>query len=219
MTTEHPTTDTLLIFDMDGTLYRTESSFLPAIRGIYSRYDVEYPGDEVLLKAVGEPYGWLLDWMASEGFPQDTAILTPEITQAEYDSARRNGQLYPGVEETLRSLKAAGHRLAICTNGGADYVDVILGRFGFGSLFDAIKTYAEDGRSKVEMVGELLDRFHPSRAYMIGDRYHDFEAGRANGCTVVAVTYGFAQDWTTADIDLRLDRFADLAGIINHEAP
>ncbi len=214
MTTGHATADVLLIFDMDGTLYRTESSFLPAIRGIYARYDVEYPGDEILLKAVGEPCGWLLDWMASEGFPQDLPILTPEITQAEYDSAQEHGELYPDVEETLRSLKLAGHRLAICTNGGAAYVDVILGKFGFGSLFDAIKTYAEDGRSKVEMVAELLDRFHPSRAYIIGDRYHDFEAGRANGCTVVAVTYGFADDWKTADIDLRLDRFSDLPRLV-----
>ncbi|MCK4571268.1 HAD family hydrolase, partial [Candidatus Bipolaricaulota bacterium] len=52
---------------------------------------------------------------------------------------------------------------------------------------------------------------HP---FMIGDRYHDFVAGRANGCTVVATTYGFAADGETDEVDVLLDRFADLPTIV-----
>ena len=50
---------------------------------------------------------------------------------------------------------------------------------------------------------------------MIGDRYHDFVAGRANGCIVVATTYGFASDGEADEVDVRLDRFADLPEIVN----
>ena len=207
--------DVLLIFDLDGTLYQTESSFVPTMRDIYARYGVEYIGDEKVLKSVGEPYGWLLRWMVSNGFPQDPATLGREITQREYDSIARDGELYTDVKDTLETLKRAGHVLAICTNGDAEYVRRILGKFGLTVQFDAIKTHADSKQTKSEMVAELIERLRPSRAYMIGDRYHDFEAGRANGCTVIAATYGFADDWKTADIDVRLDRFSDLPTLIS----
>ena len=184
------------------------------MRAVYARYGVEYVGDETILKSVGEPYGWLLRWMVSNGFPQNAATLEQEITRREYDSIAREGRLYPDVEATLRSLKRAGHALAICTNGDAEYANRILGKFGLTAQFDAIKTHADSKQTKTEMVAELIARFRPSRTYMIGDRHHDFEAGRANGCTVVAATYGFADDWKTADIDFRLDRFSDLPNLI-----
>jgi phosphoglycolate phosphatase len=208
------TAKSLLIFDLDGTLYRTESSFVPTMKAIYAEHGVQYVGDDVVLSAIGEPYGTLLRWMVSEGFPEDEVSLAQEITRREHESIASDGVLYPKVAETLHTLKSAGHLLAICTNGNAAYVDAILGKFGLLPLFDAIKAHADAGQTKTEMVAELMERFQPERAAMIGDRYHDFESGRANGCVVVAATYGFAEDWKTADFDIRLERFVELPRLL-----
>ncbi|MBU1049073.1 HAD hydrolase-like protein, partial [Candidatus Bipolaricaulota bacterium] len=51
-------------------------------------------------------------------------------------------------------------------------------------------------------------------AFMIGDRYHDFVAGKANGCTVVATTYGFAADGEADEVDVLLEQFQDLPDVV-----
>jgi phosphoglycolate phosphatase-like HAD superfamily hydrolase len=64
------------------------------------------------------------------------------------------------------------------------------------------------------MIAELLAQFHPKHTFMIGDRYLDFVAGRANGCTVVATTYGFAADGESDEVDVCLSHFADLPDLV-----
>jgi len=39
---------TLLIFDLDGTLYRTETSFVPAVARVLQAFSVRVPPDEEL---------------------------------------------------------------------------------------------------------------------------------------------------------------------------
>ncbi len=207
--------DILLIFDLDGTLYRTESSFVPTMRAVYADYGIPYAGDEEVLAFVGEPFDRFLAWLITQGFPDDTSALGREITSREYGSIASDGELYPNVSETLRALKGRGFRTAICTNGDARYVDAILGKFGIGNVFDRIATYGETRKTKTAMVADLVTALRPKKTWMIGDRRHDFEAGHANGCTVVAATYGFADDWRSADPDVLLARFADLSVAAN----
>ena len=104
--------------------------------------------------------------------------------------------------------------LAICTNGDIEYTNAVLGKFNLLDAFDAFQTHGDAGLSKTAMIAELLEQFQPAHAFMIGDRYHDFVAGKANDCTVVATTYGFAADGEADEVDVLLDRFADLPGIV-----
>ena len=205
---------TLLIFDLDGTLNRTEATFVPTMREAYAQHGIPYVGDDAILNMVGETFPDFLEWLAEQGFPGDADALAEEIAKYEFESIAESGQLYPGVVETLRSLKKEGYLLAICTNGDIQYTSAVLGRFDLMPVFDGIKTFGDSQQSKTEMIAELLERFEPEHAFMIGDRYHDFVAGKANGCTVVATTYGFAADGEAKEVDVRLDRFADLPEIV-----
>ena len=204
----------LLIFDLDGTLYRTESSFVPTIKLAYKEHDIPYPGDAVILKRVGETFPTYLEWLVTQGFPIDVGVLRSEIGQHELDSIRHAGELYPDVEATLRDLKRQGFKLAICTNGDAHYTHAVLGRFDLRGLFDSIQTHDNPQQTKTKMIAVLLEQFRPDHAFMIGDRYHDFVAGHANDCTVVAATYGFAADGEADEVDVRLQQFSDLPAII-----
>lgn len=206
--------NTLLILDLDGTLNRTESTFVPTLRAAYRQHGIPHVGDAAVLHMVGETFPTFLEWLAMQGFPADADAFAEEISVCEHESITKSGELYPLVEETLRALKSQGYLLAICTNGDIEYTSAVLGKFDLMSLFDGIKTHGDSQQTKTEMIHELLERFRPTHAFMIGDRYHDFVAGKANGCTVVATTYGFAADGEADEVDILLERFADLPEIV-----
>ena len=211
--------DVLLIFDLDGTLYRTESSFVPTMKAGFAAHGIPYVGDAAVLGMVGETFPTFLNWLAEQGFSANTEALAREISKYEHASIAEDGELYPQVEETLRTLKQRGFLLTICTNGDMEYVSAVLGKFDLLDLFDDIKTHGDSEQTKTEMIAELLESCQPEHAFMIGDRYHDFIAGHANGCIVVATTYGFASDGEADEVDFRLDRFADLPAIVKAFAP
>lgn len=214
MTSHNDNANTLLIFDLDGTLNRTEATFIPTMRAAYADHGIPYAGDDAILNMVGETFPDFLDWLIAQGFPADADALAEEIAKYEFQTIAQFGQLYPGVIETLRDLKKQGYTLAICTNGDVPYASAVLGKFDLMSVFDGIKTFGDSQQTKTEMIAELLEQFQPTHAFMIGDRYHDFVAGKASGCTVVATTYGFAADGEADEVDVLLDDFADLPGVI-----
>ena len=54
---------------------------------------------------------------------------------------------------------------------------------------------------------QAADLFEPASAVMVGDRHHDIDAARANGCRAIGVTYGYGseEELTHADWQLLLD--------------
>ena len=214
MTSYTDNANTHLIFDLDGTLNRTESTFVPTMRAAYAHHGIPYVGDDAILHMVGETFPTFLEWLAEQGFPADSDALAKEISAYEHESIAKSGELYPQVEETLRDLKKQGFLLAICTNGDIEYTRAVLGKFDLLDVFDAFQTHGDAGLTKTAMIAALLEQFQPTHAFMIGDRTHDFVAGKANGCTVVATTYGFASDGEADEVDAMLDRFADLPELV-----
>lgn len=207
-------TSALLIFDLDGTLYRTESSFARTMRRVYEVHGISYPGDAAILGTVGETFAAFVDWLVEQGFTGSPQDLRDEISRIELAAIREHGALYERVPETLRDLRRAGSILTLCTNGDRRYVDAVLGRGGIARLFSQLSTFEEDGRSKAERVGDLL-RAYPDRAgIVVGDRHHDIEAARHNGCRVIGAAYGYARDGELAAADARIHSFAELPATI-----
>lgn len=204
----------LLIFDLDGTLYRTESSFVRTMRRVYEAHGIAHPGDAAILGMVGETLASFLDWLGSQGFAGPSEDLQEEIGRIELEAIRDHGALYEQVPETLRDLRRAGALLTLCTNGDRRYVDAVLARGGIAHMFSRLSTLEAGGRSKKERVGDLL-RAYPGRAgIVVGDRYHDVEAARHNGCPVIGAAYGSARDGELAAADARIRSFAELPAAI-----
>ncbi len=204
----------LLIFDLDGTLYRTESSFIRTMRRVYEDHGVAHPGDEAILAMVGETFDTLLDWLVPQGFRIGRSELQDEIGRVELEAIRRHGELYDGVPETLRELARRGCALTLCTNGDRRYVDAVMTRGGIGDLFARLSTLEPGGRTKSERVGDLM-RENPDRLpIMVGDRYHDVAAARANGCTMVGASYGYAREGELTAADACIGSFGELPDIV-----
>ncbi|MDD5263250.1 MAG: HAD family hydrolase [Candidatus Bipolaricaulis sp.] len=204
----------LLIFDLDGTLYRTDSSFVPTMRRVYEESEVPYPGDGAILAMVGETFETFLDWLAPQGFLSDKVRLSARISELELVSIRERGALFDGVAETLRILSEREHILTLCTNGDRRYAEAVLGRCGILGMFQRLQTLDGAPSTKAERISELRGLYPEHRAFVVGDRYHDVEAGRATGCTVVGAAYGYARNGELDAADHVIRSFSDLLAIV-----
>ncbi|MCI2424594.1 HAD family hydrolase [Candidatus Acetothermia bacterium] len=182
----------LLIFDLDGTLYHTATSFIPAMNTVFRKYSLPVPDEATLLSFIGEPFTVFLQWLKEAGIPIMQPGVLDAITTIELRIVQERGRLYPGVRETLAHLRDVGCTLALCTNATEDYGQAVVRSCGIEALFHYLRFRSAADKDKAGMVAALLSQIPHRRAYMIGDRYHDLHAGRTNGCTVIAASYGYA---------------------------
>lgn len=213
-----------IIFDMDGTLFRTETNIVAAYERAYARLAAEglaqgeMPAPTVLLGSLGM---LLTDiWMrvlpdASEAARERMDVLLLEAQLALL--AEGVGELYPEVRETLERLRSAGCRLFVASNGLERYVKGVAEHTGIAGLFEGLYSAGEyRTASKVDLVRLLLDRHGVASAWMVGDRSSDVEAGVRNGLPVVGCDYaafGVATDKELQGATVRIRRFGELAAL------
>ncbi|NWG31572.1 MAG: phosphoglycolate phosphatase [Rhodocyclaceae bacterium] len=114
---------------------------------------------------------------------------------------------FPGVMEGLEALKAMHLPMGVITNKAKDFTLPLIARTGLAPYFDV--TVAGDMLPKpkpdpmplVWACGRL--GVSPADTLMVGDSVHDFKAGRAAGCYVFLVPYGYneGQDVRTLAAD------------------
>ncbi|MCI3925149.1 HAD hydrolase-like protein [Paenibacillus sp. TRM 82003] len=214
-----------LIFDMDGTLFRTETLIVPAYERAFERLKAEglaegdLPSPSILLGSLGMLLKdiWervLPDASAAARERMDALLLEEQLTML----ADGVGELYPGVDVTLSALREAGFRLFVASNGLEAYVKGVAAHQGIAPLFEDLYSAGEYGTAtKVELVRRLLERYEVSSAWMVGDRSSDVEAGRGNALPVVGCAYasfGVALDEELRGADMRIAAFPDLLGLL-----
>ncbi|WP_270880127.1 HAD family hydrolase [Paenibacillus aestuarii] len=208
-----------MLFDLDGTLFKTETLLLPAYHATFDKlremglYTGETPPEERILGALG----MLLEHIWERVMPEATleARRQADLLLLQYQMVglqQGQGVLYEGVAETLQALHAKGIRLFVASNGLEDYVKHVVQAKGLGELFEGLYSAGQyRTRSKVDLVRLLLDTHHVRSAWMVGDRSSDVEAGLANGLTVAACDYaGFREQGELEGAHIRIRHFADL---------
>lgn len=124
-------------------------------------------------------------------------------------------RLLPGVEETVRKLRARGYRFGVITNKPASFSRKILDHLGVGDLFPVI--YGPDRaapKPDPTMVFLALKDLGstPEEAVLIGDMIVDRDTARNAGLPFYAVATGSEsrESLLAAGPDRLLDRFEDL---------
>lgn len=214
-----------MIFDMDGTLFMTETLLLPAYHRMFDQlreeklYMGETPPEHVILGCLG----MLLDdiWKkvipdASEAARQRANELLLEL-QLE-DLQKHHSKLYPGVLETLTELNKRDVKLFVASNGLEHYVKGVARAHQIFPLFEALYSAGEyETASKVDLVKLLLDTHHIHNAWMVGDRSSDVEAGKKNGQTVIGCAYaGFGNGQELEGSDRLIADFTELLKLYDH---
>jgi len=212
-----------LIFDLDGTLFQTETLLLPAYHAAFEQmkregtYKGETPPEERILGCLG----MLLEQIWQRVMPESPVEVhrRADVLLLHYQMEMLGGgtgALYEGVEETLRTIKERGIRLFVASNGLEGYVKEVIARSGLSDLFEGLYSAGEyETRSKVDLVRLLLDKHGIRKAWMVGDRSSDVEAGKKNGLSVVGCDYaGFGESDELDGSDYRIQSFPELLGLL-----
>ncbi|GGG74886.1 HAD family hydrolase [Paenibacillus radicis (ex Gao et al. 2016)] len=213
-----------IIFDMDGTLFETET----LLRSVHTRlfdtlreeglYTYETPPIESVLACLG----MLLDDIWRKIMPESTEAARKRadelFLQYEVEElAAGKGSLYPGTAETLAALKASGIKLFVASNGLESYVKEVARYKGIAEFFDGLYSAGEyKTTSKVDLVAKLLSDHELNSAWMVGDRSSDVEAGKRNGLIVIGCAYaGYGRDTELDGSDALIGSMAELLQLAN----
>jgi len=213
-----------IIFDMDGTLFETDTLLVSVHKKVFATlreeglYLLETPPIEKLLGCLG----MLLDDIWRQLMPESSEAARRRadelLLQYELDGlVAGEGELYPHVKETLEALKNKGIKLFVASNGLEHYVKGIAEHKGIAPLFDGLYSAGEYATaSKVDLVARLLKDHGISAAWMVGDRSSDVEAGKGNALPAIGcayAVYGKAEELAGADALIR--DFRELAALLD----
>ena len=188
--------ETMLIFDLDGTLWDSAAAVADAWNEVFLRTDASLP----LLTAedIHRVMGMTMKEISEVLHPS----LQTEVREKVFDTCCRYeveylyehpGILYPGLRPTLETMRGKGYSLAIVSNCQRGYVEAFLQGSGTGDLFDDYEEWERTGLAKGENIRLVMERNGFSRAVYIGDTRKDQEAARMAGIPFLHAAYGFGQ--------------------------
>ncbi|MBW7477048.1 HAD hydrolase-like protein [Paenibacillus oenotherae] len=207
------------IFDMDGTLFETDTILAGVHERIFRTLREEglYMKPEPPLEQVLGCLGMLLEdiWTTIMPDSSEAARKRADELMLQYELEAMEageGRLYEHVESTLRELKSRGFKLFVASNGLEHYVKGIAHHKGISELFDGLYSAGEyQTASKVDLVARLMRDHDIKTGWMVGDRSSDVEAGKSNGLGVVGCAYAvYGRQEELQDADKLITDFREL---------
>jgi phosphoglycolate phosphatase len=198
------------LVDLDGTLLDTAPDLAAAANATLAELGIAQLPSGQVREFIGKGLAVLVHrcLRAALGGEPDTPLYEAAQACFAVHYERLNGSssaAYPGVEEGLSAMRAQGIRLACVTNKASRYTDPLLASSGLARYFDQVVTSDRAGRRKPDPEPFLLAcrelGVSASEAAVIGDSANDAEAGRAAGCRVLLVPYGYREGHDVRSID------------------
>lgn len=183
----------LIIFDLDGTLFRTETVDIEAFNKTLALNGYQIKQSHEILNLMGLVLADILKILLATNDLEVIEKFKSQLIKIEDEEIIEHGQLYEGTYEFLVNLKKKGFTLCICSNGNEEYVKSIAKKFNFYELFSDI-WYEKKGISKDQAVKILKDKYNVDSFIMVGDRLCDIEAAKNNGGISIGAAYGFGGD-------------------------
>lgn len=188
---------THLLLDLDGTLVDSAPGILGSLRRAIDEVGLDVPDTALGTHLLGPPlYESLPPILGADG----AAAVLPVYRRIYGDEGGHLASTpYPGVDDLLRALSAAGITTALATSKAETSARKILAHHGWTDLFAAIvgDTRTADRPTKAHVVAEALHRLgRPSGAdspLMVGDRRHDVEGARAHGLACLGAGWGYGE--------------------------
>lgn len=189
-----------LLFDIDGTLIRTQGAGMGAMgQAIVEHYghenvpEVRVHGctDRGIITELFNQLGIDLDADHSGFFHTYCDLLKTALKT-------RQGEVLPGVVEVLEQLNSNPNvALGILTGNGKRAAEIKLDHFELREFF-LFGGYGDDHSDRNDVAAKafdaaasfLGDRFDPQKLWVIGDTVNDIRCGRSIGAKVFAVETG-----------------------------
>lgn len=201
-----------IIFDFDGTLADTQRGIVATAQEVLRQMGLP-PADEAALAAtIGLPLRE--NFTRGAGLGDEEADRAVEIYRSIFDEvAVPVIQLFPGIDETLRTLAGRGIPMAVGSSRGQRSLEMLMERTGLAQHIPVSMVFGVESAARPKpapdlvyvILGKLGTR--PEETLVVGDTSFDIEMGRAAGCRTCGVSYGnqSADQLATAAPDYIID--------------
>jgi len=211
----------LLVFDLDGTLVDSVMDLRAALNEVLRERGHRALSRAEVRHMIGDGVPALVAraLAASGADPAEAPMALPRFLEIYEANPTQLSRPYPGVPETLATLRRRGYRTAICTNKPQQATLAVMQGLDLLPLFDGV---AGGDRFPVrkphpghllQLIAELGAR--PEASAMIGDNENDAAAARSAAVPLVLVRYGYARvEPESLMADALLDHFSELPGAL-----
>lgn len=224
--------ETLVLFDIDGTLLRTQGAGMKAMIDALGEL---HPGRAFSFDGI--PVAGRLDTLIWRDLTARHAIDPGDAAHARFRACyarhleRRLGEqpggtrVMPGIPALLEALrKDAAFHLGLLTGNYSETGRLKIRSGGIDADLFLSNAWGDDGASRRDLPPVAMRRFRertgseaiPSRTIIIGDTPHDVDCALATGCRVIGVATG---DFPLAELashgaHLAVETLADTALIV-----
>lgn len=217
-------TDKTLIFDLDGTLIDSAPDLANALNQLLGDYDLAPLTLSDVRQMIGDG-AWKLVERGFEArnieLPDSLDTLVKRFIIHYEKAIAVDTVLFPGVIETLKKLKAAGHTLGVCTNKPYAPTKALLDIFDISQYMDGVvggdslPFKKPDGRHITQLLDDM-GRPHDT-AIMVGDSQNDVYAARDANIPVIFMTFGYTRI-SAAELkpNATLGDFSEIPAVINN---
>jgi beta-phosphoglucomutase len=202
-----------VIFDMDGVLIEAKEWHYEALNRALELFGFQIRRYEHLTSYDGLPTKKKLEMLTIEsGLPRELHSFINEMKQA-YTMDIVHTQCKPRFvhEYALAKLKAAGYRLAVCSNSIRNTVEVMMQRASLDSYLDFVLSNEDVSKPKPdpEIYTTAMSRFSlsPDEILIVEDNENGIRAARASGAHVLVVP-----DVSGTNLDNILGRIREIDG-------
>ena len=141
-----------------------------------------------IARSLFSPYGQLAEEVCQDCLKEECKYI-----------AVHGGQLYPGVEELLKTLKPS-RGLYIVSNCQDGYIQCFLEYTGFGKYICGYECSGVTGLSKAENIRLLAGRSGLRSPVYVGDTAMDEESAAGAGVPFIHAAYGFGRALSLAAV-------------------
>ncbi|MFW6141057.1 MAG: HAD family hydrolase [Candidatus Saliniplasma sp.] len=204
---------TMLIFDLDGTLFKTRDAVVPAVQESLEELGIPSVGEDKIISLLGESTS-IFSEKVMEGHEDKLEDFMDIFWLREKENVDEHGKLFDGTQEMLEKLRSSGYALAVCSNGSQEYVDYVLHVTGISDYFD-LKVSSSQHDNKGAAVREIIQENNHSDYIMIGDKHHDFQAGKDNNILSIGVKYGYGEPEELKQADYLVESPEEIPDVVS----
>ncbi len=214
-----------VLFDLDGTLVQSAGEIVTAVNDTLENHHYAPIAAQQITNWIGKGTAWLM--LQAISFAADEEIdkyderfkkVYPEFIERYAKLAGTRSQLFPGVVNTLKTLKSKGIKTGVVTNKPRELsVKILDGTRGFLYHIDILVAGGDTQKAKPDPqpLFYALEQMELCRrdVLFVGDSEHDIQAARSAKMTVWAMSYGYNHGRNVADShpDMLLDKISEVA--------
>lgn len=209
------------IFDMDGTLFQTQRILATSLEDVFESLRQQKLWDSITpldqyneIMGVPLPVVWetLLPNHSNVNREQANAFFHMRLIK---NIQLGNGALYANVIEVFEYLLEQDYLIFIASNGQTEYLQTIVNYYQLNKYVTEIFSIQQiDSLDKGLLAKMILNKYHLSEGFVVGDRLSDFQSAKKNSLTAIGCRFDFAQEAELKHADIIVNDLLEIKSIL-----